>query len=44
MYSVRAHEQIINTIDGCGGVGMGTGAPELATGSRDGLQLIYNEI
>ena len=37
MYSVKAHDGIINAIDGCGGTGMGTGAPEIVTGSRDGL-------
>ena len=35
-YSVKAHEGIINTIDGCGGLGIGGGAPEIVTGSRDG--------
>ncbi len=37
VYSVKAHDQIINTIDGIGGLGIGGGAPELATGSRDGM-------
>ena len=36
VYSVKAHEQIVNTIDGCGGLGIGGGAPEIVTGSRDG--------
>ena len=35
-YSVKAHDQIVNDIDGCGGLGIGGGAPELVTGSRDG--------
>ena len=36
VYSVKAHEQIVNGIDGIGGLGIGGGAPELVTGSRDG--------
>ena len=36
VYSVKAHDQIINGLDGIGGLGIGGGAPELATGSRDG--------
>lgn len=36
VYSVSAHKEIINCIDGVGGAGVGEGAPELATGSRDG--------
>ncbi|RKO94023.1 WD repeat-containing protein 92-like protein [Blyttiomyces helicus] len=42
VYSVRAHEQIINCIDGCGGVGVKTGPPEIATGSRDGTVKIWD--
>ena len=40
VYSVKAHESIINAIDGCGGLGIGGGAPELVTGSRDGKSLL----
>lgn len=36
VYSAKAHDQIINCLDGVGGLGVGGGAPELATGSRDG--------
>ena len=36
-FSAKAHEGIINTIDGCGGLGIGGGAPEIATGGRDGV-------
>ena len=32
----KAHSAIINGIDGIGGLGIGGGAPELCTGSRDG--------
>ena len=41
MYSVKAHDQIINALDGIGGLGIGGGAPELVTGSRDGKLTIY---
>ena len=37
VYSVKAHDQIINCIDGAGGVGVNTGPPEIVTGSRDGI-------
>ena len=36
LYSVNGHKEIINCIDGVGGLGVGEGAPEIATGSRDG--------
>ena len=36
MYSVKAHKEIVNGIDGVGGLGIGDGAPEIVTGSRDG--------
>ncbi|XP_016383782.1 WD repeat-containing protein 92-like [Sinocyclocheilus rhinocerous] len=35
VYSVKAHKEIINSIDGVGGLGIGDGAPEIVTGSRD---------
>ncbi len=38
MYSVKAHEQIVNCVDAVGGLGIGGGAPEIVTGSRDGEQ------
>ena len=38
---MKGHEGIINTIDGCGGLGIGGGAPEIVTGGRDGL-CVYN--
>ena len=34
---MKAHSQIINCIDGVGGLGIGEGAPEIVTGSRDGM-------
>jgi hypothetical protein len=36
VYSVNAHKEIINCIDGVGGQSIGCGAPEIVTGSRDG--------
>ena len=36
VYSVKAHKEIINCLDGVGGAGIGEGAPEIVTGSRDG--------
>lgn len=36
VYSVKAHKEIVNSIDGVGGLGIGEGAPEIVTGSRDG--------
>ena len=36
VYSTQAHDSIVNTIDGIGGLGIGGGAPEIVTGSRDG--------
>jgi hypothetical protein len=43
VYSVKGHKEIINAIDGIGGLGIGEGAPEIATGSRDGqcLSCLY---
>lgn len=36
LYTVKAHSTIINAIDGVAGSGIGYGAPEILTGSRDG--------
>ena len=36
IYSAKGHKEIVNCIDGVGGLGIGEGAPELVTGSRDG--------
>lgn len=36
VYSAQAHKSIMNAIDGCGGLNLGHGAPEIATGGRDG--------
>lgn len=36
VYHTHAHKEIINAIDGVGGLNTGEGAPEIVTGSRDG--------
>lgn len=41
VYSVKGHKEIINTIDGIGGLGIGEGAPEIVTGSRDGESVYF---
>ncbi|XP_067138247.1 dynein axonemal assembly factor 10 [Centruroides vittatus] len=42
IYSVKAHNQIINAIDGVGGLHFGVGAPEIVTGSRDGSVKVWD--
>ncbi|KAJ3202874.1 hypothetical protein HDU82_007008, partial [Entophlyctis luteolus] len=42
VFSVKAHEQIINCIDACGGSGLRTGPPEIVTGSRDGTVKVWD--
>ena len=42
VFSVRAHEDLINAIDGVGGLGVGRGAPEIATASRDGSVKVWD--
>lgn len=42
VYSAKAHSQIINAIDGVGGLGIGSGAPEIITGSKDGISTQVN--
>eukprot|EP01028_Stygiella_incarcerata_P004595 TRINITY_DN2016_c0_g1_i2.p1 TRINITY_DN2016_c0_g1~~TRINITY_DN2016_c0_g1_i2.p1 ORF type:complete len:164 (-),score=36.11 TRINITY_DN2016_c0_g1_i2:6-497(-) len=37
VYSVKGHKTIINCIDGVGGTATFPGAPEITTGSRDGM-------
>ena len=41
-YQVQAHDKIVNCIDGCGGLDIGNGAPELVTGSRDGTVRVWD--
>ncbi|KAI8612714.1 WD40-repeat-containing domain protein [Chytriomyces sp. MP71] len=42
VYSVKAHESIVNCIDGAGGVGVHAGPPEIVTGSRDGTVKVWD--
>lgn len=42
IWSVKGHDLIVNAIDGCGGLGVGSGAPELVTGSRDGTVRVWD--
>ena len=42
VFNVQAHEKIVNCIDGCGGLDIGNGAPELVTGSRDGTVRVWD--
>lgn len=44
MYSVKGHKEIINTIDGIGGLGIGEGEPEIVTGSRDGTVKVWDPL
>lgn len=39
VYTAKAHKEIVNSIDGVGGLGIGDGAPEIVTGSRDGKSI-----
>jgi WD40 repeat protein len=42
VYSVKAHNSIINAMDGVGGNSVGCGAPELVTCSRDGAVRVWD--
>lgn len=42
IWEVQAHEKIVNAVDGCGGLGVGGGAPELVSGSRDGTVRVWD--
>ena len=41
-FSTQAHASIVNAVDGIGGLGVGYGAPELATGGRDGCVRVWD--
>lgn len=43
VFTAKAHDTIINAIDGCGGLGIGYGAPEIVTGGRDGKVCIWDQ-
>ena len=42
VFSQKAHASIINAIDGCGGMEIGYGAPEIVTGGRDGCVRLWD--
>lgn len=42
VFSAKAHEALVNCIDGCGGLNVGGGAPELVTGGRDGCVKVWD--
>lgn len=42
IYVQQAHASIINAIDGCGGLDIGYGAPEIVTGGRDGCVRLWD--
>mmetsp|Transcript_20618 Transcript_20618/g.18769 ORF Transcript_20618/g.18769 Transcript_20618/m.18769 type:complete len:359 (-) Transcript_20618:2073-3149(-) len=42
VFKQQAHKSIINAIDGCGGLGIGGGAPEILTGGRDGCVRLWD--
>ncbi len=42
VWSVSAHKNVINAIDGVGGIGIGAGAPEICTASRDGTVKVWD--
>lgn len=41
-YRIRAHTEIVNSVDGIGGLDVGYGAPEILTGSRDGCVKLWD--
>ncbi|XP_055702967.1 dynein axonemal assembly factor 10 isoform X2 [Phlebotomus papatasi] len=42
IYSIKAHSSIINSLDAIGGALINCGAPEIATGSRDGSVKVWD--
>lgn len=42
LFSIKAHEELINAIDGAGGMGVDCGPPEIATASKDGSVKIWD--
>jgi WD40 repeat protein len=41
-WRVKAHQQIVNSVDAIGGLDVGFGAPEILTGSRDGSVKLWD--
>jgi len=42
IFSVKAHDNMVNAIDGIGGSYIGYGAPEICTGGRDGKVCVWD--
>merc|ERR1711976_8367 len=42
IYKVKAHDKMVNFVDGCGGQDIGYGAPEILTGGRDGCVRLWD--
>lgn len=42
IYKVKAHEKMVNFVDGIGGQDIGYGAPEILTGGRDGCVRLWD--
>lgn len=42
VYEAKAHHSIVNAIDGCGGMNIGAGAPEIVTAGRDGAIRVWD--
>ncbi len=42
VFTVKAHKNFVNCIDGIGGLNIGSGAPELVTGGRDGCVRVWD--
>jgi WD40 repeat protein len=42
LFDVAAHTSMVNCIDGCGGLNVGGGAPEIVTGGRDGCVRVWD--
>lgn len=43
LFSVKAHDGIINALDGVGGTNCSYGAPELVTGGKDGCVKVWDQ-
>lgn len=41
LYKSTEHKNVINAIDGVAGMSSGCGAPEIVTGSRDGVYSLF---